>query len=307
MSRTMTTDAESFPIDLDKVDYDDVLSLYRGWRKSENALEVKNREYNLLFLKTEQLQESHNRFREQILSLESVRDFAIKLQAQMCEVQQENELLSKENKELSCAIAKIEADSSKLRSTATESDKANADAQLAIRALQSKCEESIAKQRALEMKLSSEILSRTSAESLLLSNDGAVESLKVENDILSDKLGVITSRMMQCDEDLLLASKHVSSLTDEVTDAKEGRERMITAEKEVGILKGDVSRLIRLLDHFPASKEFLNRWYASDGLTFLGMGVPWSVEEQSFVPLSATHSPDYRAGRSITEISSISY
>lgn len=292
----MSTDAEIFPIDLDKVDYDDILSLYRGWRKSENALEVKNREYNLLFLKTEQLQDSHNRFREQILSLESVRDLAIKLQTRMYEVQQENELLSVENKQLSCAVAKIEADCSRLRHTATESIEANAAAQLTMRTLQSKCEESIVKQRALEMKLSSEILSRTSAESLLLSNDGAVESLRVENNLLSDKLETIASRMMQCDKELLHASQYVSCLTDEVTEAKEGRERMITAEKEVGVLKGDVSRLIRLLDNFPSSKEFLNRWYASDGLSFLGMGVSQSAAEQAFESSSATHCPDYQAG-----------
>ena len=38
-----TTDIKNEKLDLTNVDYDDVLHLYRGWRKSENALRSKNK------------------------------------------------------------------------------------------------------------------------------------------------------------------------------------------------------------------------------------------------------------------------
>ena len=44
----MPTGEETLPSHLQNVDYDDVLHLYRGWRRSERALEERNREFALL-------------------------------------------------------------------------------------------------------------------------------------------------------------------------------------------------------------------------------------------------------------------
>ena len=57
--------------DLTNVDYEDVLHLYRGWRKSEGALKDKTKELNALKIRVKQLQESHIKFRGQIQALES--------------------------------------------------------------------------------------------------------------------------------------------------------------------------------------------------------------------------------------------
>ena len=46
-------------IDLLNVDYDDVLHLYRGWRRSEGLLRDKNRELNTFRARVKSLQESH--------------------------------------------------------------------------------------------------------------------------------------------------------------------------------------------------------------------------------------------------------
>ena len=48
--------------DLHNVDYEDVLHLYRGWRKAEGALKEKNKELNALKIRVKQLQESHIKF-----------------------------------------------------------------------------------------------------------------------------------------------------------------------------------------------------------------------------------------------------
>ena len=60
--------------DLHNVDYEDVLHLYRGWRKAEGALKEKNKELNALKIRVKQLQESHIKFRGQIQALESVKE-----------------------------------------------------------------------------------------------------------------------------------------------------------------------------------------------------------------------------------------
>src|SRR5947209_7613408 len=87
-------------MDLMNVDYDDVLHLYRGWRKSESALKDKNKELNALKQRIAQLQESHDQFRSKINALESVKELTVSLQNQLTALQQENKQLLSENKEL---------------------------------------------------------------------------------------------------------------------------------------------------------------------------------------------------------------
>ena len=60
------------------VDYDDVLHLYRGWRKSENLLKEKNKELNQLKGRVQQLVNSHMKFRTQIQGLENVKELTIR-------------------------------------------------------------------------------------------------------------------------------------------------------------------------------------------------------------------------------------
>jgi hypothetical protein len=86
--------------DLTNVDYEDVLHLYRGWRKSEGALKDKTKELNALKIRVKQLQESHIKFRGQIQALESVKELTVSLQAQLSVTQQENLVLVDENREL---------------------------------------------------------------------------------------------------------------------------------------------------------------------------------------------------------------
>lgn len=61
-------------IDLMNVDYDDVLHLYRGWRKSEASLKEKVKELNSLKEKVKDLQDSHAKFRGKMQALESVKE-----------------------------------------------------------------------------------------------------------------------------------------------------------------------------------------------------------------------------------------
>lgn len=65
-------------VDLMNVDYEDVLHLYRGWRKSESALKDKNKELNTLRDRVKVLQESHIKFHRKIEALEAVKELTIR-------------------------------------------------------------------------------------------------------------------------------------------------------------------------------------------------------------------------------------
>ena len=265
---------DNFPIDLENVDYDDVLHLYRGWRRSERALEEKNREFDLLKVKTEQLQESHIRFRAQIQSLESVKEYTVNLQSQLTRMQEENEFLTKENKQLVESTAKAEKQSQELNKVDVAKNQAFRDAQSEAIKLREENREAKAEQKELEDKLSNEIASRVTTETLLTNNDEVVDILRAENNSLRKKAENNLARMNHCDEQLEITSRQITALSEEVARSNEAKESMVTSEAEVGVLKGDISRLLRLMDHYPASKEFLERWHVSDGMSFLGMGVP---------------------------------
>ena len=60
------------------VDYDDVLHLYRSWRKAEVALKDKNKELSTWKGRVKQLQESHVKFRGQMEALEAVKELTIR-------------------------------------------------------------------------------------------------------------------------------------------------------------------------------------------------------------------------------------
>jgi hypothetical protein len=93
--------------------------------------------------------------------------------------------------------------------------------------------------------------------------------------------------MAQCDSALAQASEQLSTLSTEVAGIAETRDDLATASAELGILKGDITRLLRLMEHYPAAKGFLAKWRDSeDGLSF--MGVPkGSAQEQEVAQRSA--------------------
>lgn len=103
----MNSSRETEP-DLHNVDYEDVLHLYRGWRKAEGSLKEKNKELNALKIRVKQLQESHIKFRGQIQALESVKELTVSLQTQLSTTQQENVGLVNDNKELKSLNAQAE-------------------------------------------------------------------------------------------------------------------------------------------------------------------------------------------------------
>ena len=77
--------------------------------------------------------------------------------------------------------------------------------------------------------------------------------------------------MTQCDESLAQASEQLATLSKEVAGISDTRDELATAQAEVGILKGDIARLMRLLEHYPSAKGFRQKWQECEGMSFMGI------------------------------------
>ena len=259
-------------IDLANIDYDDVLQLHRGWRRSE--IELKEVREELIALKDNfrRMQLKHAQFLNELESLESVRDFTINLQAELSRARQENAQLSEENNQL----LELESKRRQFFESINENEMANKravrDAQAETETTRERYHEVAASHKELEIMLSDETASRASAESRLITCDEVIDSLRAEISSGRLKLDSTMIRMDQCDHELAYASSQLSSLADEVARLTETNDQKQTVDAEVEVLKGDISRLLKLLEQHPASKHFLDRWSDSDGMSYMGTG-----------------------------------
>lgn len=280
--------------DLHNVDYEDVLHLYRGWRKSEGALKDKNKELIALKARVKQLQDSHTRFRGQIQALESVKELTISLQTQLSTVQQENAQLVLENSDLVELNKQAENMLHDRAHAENLQNKAFRDVQIEFAMLRGRYEEIGISQKNLEEMAADEQVMRMTAESRLQSAEETISSLREEIRALRNKLDGTTSRIQQSDQELAHASEHLATLSREVAGIADTRDALATAEAENSVLKGDISRLLRLLDNYPAAKGFLTRWRDSEGMSFIGVpaGTRGESGQQQHPQHPHTHNDD---------------
>jgi hypothetical protein len=144
--------------------------------------------------------------------------------------------------------------------------------------LRGRYEEVSISQRELEKMTADEQAMRMAAETRLASAEGTIDSLREENRALRMKLDSTTQKMTQCDESLAQASEQLATLSREVAGVADTRNDLATAQAEVGILKGDIARLLRLLENYPSAKGFLQKWRDGESMSFLG--VPMDVQQQ---------------------------
>mmetsp|Transcript_7198 Transcript_7198/g.10704 ORF Transcript_7198/g.10704 Transcript_7198/m.10704 type:complete len:665 (-) Transcript_7198:135-2129(-) len=257
-------------VDLLNVDYEDVLHLYRGWRHAEGQLKDKNKELNALKNRIKQLQDSHVKFRGQIQALESVKELTVTLKTQLAALEEENKQLIIENSTLSEVnnqaeelLVVGETSSKKLSSQLNK-------VSLEAAEYKGRCEELTSAQAQFEAVLSEEQAARLSAESRLKSMEKQVEQLVSENREYKWKLDTAQSKLEQCDRELAHAAQQLSDLSEEVANIATMKEKVQFAESEKNVLKGDITRLLRLLEHYPAARGFLKQWQDSEGMSFTG-------------------------------------
>lgn len=259
-------------VDLDNIDYDDVLQLHRGWRRSEFELKEVREELTTLKDKFRRMQQKHAQFLNELESLESVRDFTINLQAELSRVRQENSQLIEENNHLLELESRRRQFFDNIEDNEMTSKRAVRDAQAEAEMVRERYHEVAASHKELEIMLSDETASRTSAESRLITCDEVIDALRAEVSSGRLKLDSTLIRMDQCDHELAYASSQLSNLAEEVARLTDTKDQKLTVDAEVEVLKGDISRLLKMLEQYPGSKQFLDRWNDSDGMSYMGSG-----------------------------------
>jgi hypothetical protein len=98
----------------------------------------------------------------------------------------------------------------------------------------------------------------------------------------------VTSKLSQCDTELFHAAEQLSQSSKEISSIRINHDKASAAEAHINVLKGDIARLIHMLDSFPALRGFMQRWNDSDGLSFVGLGAS-KTNESIAEPLTRTH------------------
>lgn len=270
-SRILNHKMQKESIDLMNIDYDDVLQLYKGLRRSESALKDRNKELNTLRMRTQQLQESHTKFRGQIRALESVKELTIALQSQLSAFEQENKQLEEENRELAQFNLRAEKIMNEKSTTEERQNQLLNELRMDFAALKGRYEESLKFQKDLENTVNDEKSLRRAAEARVTYGEESKDGLKEENRRLKQKLETANLKLSQCDNELAHASAQLSNLSKELGSVQSADSQIENLKSENSVLRGDIARLVRLIEYFPANRELFAMWQDSKGMTFVGI------------------------------------
>ena len=266
-------------IDLENIEYGDVLQLHWGWRRAETALNEVTDELNALRTNHEHLQSIHQRFKDQIRSLESVKDFTISLQSQLNLSREENVHLAQRNAQITEANSSLERRLKMIEESERTSQRLLHESRIESENIRARYHEVAVSHKELENMLSNEIAIKSSIENHLISSNNIVDALRSENSSIRLKHESTLLRMSQCDQELSSAARQLSVLSEELDTANRSIDARCTSNAESEVLKGDISRLLRLMEHYPASREFLDRWHDSDGMSFIGTSCPKQLQK----------------------------
>jgi hypothetical protein len=289
------------------VEYEDVLQLYRGWRKSESALRDKDKELYAVKNRVNQLQDSHNRFRGQIQALESVKELTVSLQTQLTALQHENKQLLSDNKELANLNLKAEEILRDKKHDEQNQAKMSRNVQIEFATLKGRYEETLKAQKELERIAHQEQTSRLATEHRLATAEQTVKEIAHDNKSLRHELESSQHKLNQCDQELLHASEQLSSITKEIVSISTTKEALTNAEAEVNILKGDISRLIALFDHLPGGKEFFYHWQDSQRMSFVGTEDAEPFIETDYHPERSSFIVSSYDGGAITDMAATEF
>lgn len=270
--QTITPSSRSFKLldlsenGINNLDSADVLQLYRGWRKAENLLKDREKELQGLREKVSLLQSSNSRFRGQLQALESIKELVVDLQDQLSKLEKENVRLTVEKKELHELQMRTEQALHEKRS----SEEWSTSERMEAATLRGRYEEVCQARKEVELMLADEQIANNSLEQRLKEVVDTCETLRQENKTLRIKLDKNAARSKQYDDDLRMASDQLSLLATEVNEMHSRSTAAFLIEAENTVLKADISRLLRLMEHYPAFRGFLRRWQDNEGLHFIG-------------------------------------
>ena len=270
-------------LDLLNIEYDDILHLYRGFRKTEGLLSDKSKEYETLAKQYEMLQQNFDHCQDKLKSLESLRDNTHQLETQVLQLHQQNEQLVHENNELAQISIQAEEIVREKISAEEKHMREIGEMKETVSDLQNKYDE-LCKAKYTVDQAFEEVLHDKETMTLRLHEvEDLNEMLKEENFILRKKLETARDKLSACDNDLTLASEKLLELSTEVASIAQTEATTQLNSTENSLLKRDISRLLKLLENYPSAHGFLTHWMDSGGMSYVG---PLSMAE---VRATASH------------------
>ena len=263
-------------LDLLNIEYDDILHLYRGFRKTEGLLSDKSKEYDRMAKQYELLQQNFNNCQDKLKSLESLRDNTHHLEQQVFQLNQQNEQLVHENNELTQISIQAEEI---LRENVTQEEQYTKDVKEmkeSIIDLQNRYDDLSKSKYSVEQALQQLMEEKQSMEYRLHEVEDLNDTLKEENFVIRKKLDTAREKLAACDKDLTLASERLLELSNEVATIAETEATTQLNNTENILLKRDISRLLKLLENYPNANGFLSHWRDSGGMSYIG---PLSMSE----------------------------
>lgn len=258
--------------DLNNINYDSVLQLYKSFKSSESELREKTQELISIKKRLNDLQESHYKFRGQIQALESVKELTITLQSELSILQKENQKLLKDNVE----SVELNEQAEVLLRERIEKEaiqtKLIVDLRNELSSLTKKYEELSENKKEIDEIASDEQAARLILDTKLKIANETIEQFKHDNRTLKNQYDITSIKLSKCDDELAHASEQLMLITREIQSIKQSNDKLHFYEKEVGVLKGDISRLIHLIEFYPALQGFKHRWLDSNGMSFVGLG-----------------------------------
>ena len=274
-------------LDLLNIEYDDILHLYRGFRKTEGLLSDKSKEYESLAKQYETLQQNFNNCQDKLKSLETLRDNTHQLETQILQLHQQNEQLVHENNELAQISIQAEEIVREKISLEEQYVKEIGEMKETIAVLQNKYDELCKSKYVVDQSLQDILQDKEAMTHQMHEVEDLNEVLKEENFILRKKLDAARDKLTACDRDLTLASEKLLELSTEVASMAQTEASTQLNSTENFLLKRDISRLLKLLENYPNAHGFLSHWRDSGGMSYVG---PLSMAE-----LRATAAHDQRA------------
>lgn len=259
-------------LDLLNIEYDDILHLYRGFRRAEGMLQEKTKDFETLRKTHKDLRDFFEKMSDKLKSLEDLTDSTLRFELEIRELQLKNQELAAENQSLLQLKGQAEET---LQQKVKEEEKG-------LTILRAKKEEidtlegqmndlkreNFTLRQQLEQKDSDLTALERRSQELFVRND----HLEEINFKLSKKVDKLENKLRGCDQDLGMASEQLLKLSEEVSHLAAKEVNKTVSITENAMLKRDIRRLLKLLENYPSANGFLLQWKDSgdDGMSYIG-------------------------------------
>lgn len=279
--------------DLMNIEYNDLVSMVKNLKKTKADLKSKQKEITRL----------QNRLKDQTNDIATLQAKC----SQYDKLKQEYEVTSSENNLLKSKLVELGSENENLIHAIEVTDAAlnqlsnNEKIHLQnisqfheeFRLLSEKYVALQLVTRQYDTSIAQEKANKTALQSRLIMTESKLNDLVKENLQLKDEIAAANHRLAACDGDLAHASNQLYDLSLELSSIEEAHrsreEQSWSRSWEVELLRADITRLLRLLEHYPTAAPFLREWQDAQRLAYIGGHDSHSVEQDMLDPRRSSY------------------